>query len=80
MEQEYKQIMAEIIDQMVYEEGFGSNKHPFHNLCKARDIGFDSYAECLEARPFDCKFSFRSGYSYYCQSYLRVYVVKKYKL
>ncbi len=48
MEQEYKQIMAEIIDQMVYEEGFGSNKHPFHNLCKARDIGFDSYAECLK--------------------------------
>jgi hypothetical protein len=77
---EYRHITTEDIDQAGCSEDFHLHKHPFHNLCKAKDIGCDSYVECLEEHPFDCKFSFRSGYSYYCRSPLRVYVVKKYAL
>jgi hypothetical protein len=80
MEQDHEQRIERISDQKPRLEGLGGNEQPFHYLCKARDLGFDSYLECLEERPFDCSFSFRYGYSYYCRCHLRVQVAKRFKL
>jgi hypothetical protein len=33
--------------------------------------------ECLEEKPFICKFAVPFGDSYYCRSPLRVYMAKK---
>jgi hypothetical protein len=55
-----------------YEPGVGFT-------CKAKDVGLDSYVECLEKDSPWCPFSVSHGYSYYCKSPARVYFAKKVK-
>jgi hypothetical protein len=43
--------------------------------CKAKDIGLDSYVECLETNS--CPFSVRFGYGYYCKCPARVRAAKE---
>ena len=50
---------------------------PFDVLCKAEDIGLESYVRCLEERPQFCQFSVPFGYAHFCQSPLRVHISKK---
>ncbi len=45
--------------------------------CKAKDIGLDSYVECLEKDSYRCPFSVRYSRSYYCKSPARVYAAKE---
>jgi len=47
--------------------------------CKARDIGLGSFAECLEEDSFMCPFSVSFDHSYYCKSFLRVFVAAELK-
>lgn len=48
----------------------------FNNLCNAKDIGIESFVECLEKKK-ECKFSFRFALLYLCKCPLRVYISKK---
>lgn len=50
----------------------------FNNLCNAKDIGIESFVECLEKKK-ECKFSFRFALIYLCKCPLRVYIAKKLK-
>jgi hypothetical protein len=52
-----------------YKPGFGFT-------CKARDIGLDSYVECLEKDAFRCPFSVSYGYFYYCIFLARIHAAK----
>jgi hypothetical protein len=45
--------------------------------CEARDIGLDSYVECLEERAHLCAFSVRYAHAYYCKNRARVYAAKQ---
>jgi len=48
-------------------------------LCRAKDIGIESFLECLEKKPKACPFSFAFGLMHLCQCPLRVYLYKKLK-
>jgi hypothetical protein len=45
--------------------------------CKAKDIGLDSFVQCLEKDARWCPFSVSYAYSYFCKSPARVYAVKE---
>jgi hypothetical protein len=46
-------------------------------LCRAEDIGLESFLVCLEKNPPECTFSVRFGDVYFCQCPLRVYIARK---
>ena len=45
--------------------------------CKAKDVGLDCYAECLETDAPRCPFSVSHGRAHYCISPARVYIAKE---
>ncbi len=51
-------------------------KSGFKSLCKAKEIGSDSYLECLEEKPELCNFSSSVKGMSYCQCPLRIYILK----
>lgn len=79
MEQGHQKEIEEIIGQLKCPKDFECYKSGFKVLCKAVDVGVESFLECLEERPFKCKFSVAFGGLYYCQCPLRVYIAKKLK-
>lgn len=44
--------------------------------CKARDVGLDSYVECLEIDSYTCPFSLSYTYTFYCLCRARVLITK----
>lgn len=79
MDQNHKRQIEEIIGGMKCPKDFECYKLGFNNLCKAKDIGIESFLECLEKNPQACKFSISFGHSYFCQCPLRNYIAKKLK-
>ncbi len=79
MQQDSDKQIEEIIGQMKCPKDFRCWKSGLEVLCKARDIGQESFLECLEENPQECKFSLSFGYSYFCQCPLRVYIAKELK-
>ena len=69
--------LEDIIDGVKCPKGFICYKSGYDNLCKAEDIGIESFLVCLEKDPSDCKFSISFGDGFYCQCPLRVYIAKK---
>jgi hypothetical protein len=57
-------------------KGYKCHKSGFQNLCGARDIGIESFLECLERNPSACPFSFAFGLIHLCQCPLRIYIAK----
>jgi len=79
MEEVHKKEIEEIIARMKCPRDFECYKSGFENRCKAKDIGIESFLECLEENPQECKFSMPFGYSYFCKCPLCYYIVKKLK-
>jgi hypothetical protein len=77
-EEEQKKI-EEIIGQLICPKDFICAQSGFERLCKARDIGLESFMECLEEKSAGCKFALPFGDGYFCQCPLRVYLAKKLK-
>ena len=77
MEQDWKKEIEQIIGELNCRKDFKCYKSGFTDLCKARDIGLDSFLECLEEAPYRCPFSVHFGREYYCKCPLRVYIAKK---
>jgi hypothetical protein len=72
--------MNETIEKSECPKGFKCSTERFENLCKAEDVGMESYLHCLEERPLECTFSVGFfGDRYYCECPLRVYIAKKLK-
>jgi hypothetical protein len=61
-----------LIESERYKPGIGFS-------CKAKDVGLDTYAECLEEDSRRCPFSMSYADAYYCISPARVYVAKAVK-
>lgn len=76
MKQADKEI-EEIIDQFKCPKDFKCYKSHFDVVCKAKDIGLETFLECLEENPQYCHFAVPFGYAHFCQCPLRVYIAKK---
>jgi hypothetical protein len=79
MEQGHENELKDIMAGLVCHKGFKCYKSGFELLCKAKDVGLESHLQCLEERPFECKFACPFGRSYFCTCPLRVYIAKKLK-
>ena len=55
-----------------FKQGFGFS-------CKAKDIGLDSFVECLEKDSCWCPFSVSYGCSSYCKCPSRIYIARELK-
>jgi hypothetical protein len=77
MDQEYKKELEEIIDDLQCPKDFKCYKSGFETLCKAEDIGLESYLVCWEEDIRDCKFSFPFGDDCFCKCPLRIYIAKE---
>ncbi len=79
MEQEYEKELKEIIGEMKCPKRFKCCWSGFEVLCKAKDVGSESFLECLEEDPSDCTFSISFVNTYLCKCPLRIYIAKKLK-
>jgi hypothetical protein len=83
MEEDQRKEIEEIIGQLKCPKDFRCCKSGFHTLCKAKGIGLESFLQCLEENPRDCKFSIKVSAAFskihLCQCPLRVYIAKKLK-
>jgi hypothetical protein len=76
---DHKNEIEEIIGQMQCAKDFQCYKSEFKILSKTKDIGLESYLQCLEENVFGCQFSVRFGGNYFCECPLRVYIAKEMK-
>ena len=79
MQEEDTKELEEIIGELKCPKNFHCCESGFEMLCKAKDVGIEEFLECLEERPFECKFSIPFGNAHYCQCPLRIYIAKKLK-
>jgi hypothetical protein len=77
MEEGSRKTIEEIIARTSCPKDFRCYRENLSRLCKAKDIGLESFLECLEDDPEDCKFSIRFGYGHFCKCPVRVYIAKK---
>jgi len=49
------------------------------NLCKARDIGLDTFVECLDDKPFECPYAISYGRMSYCSCPPRVEIAQRFE-
>ena len=76
--EEFKKEIAEIIGDLKCPKDFKCYRSGFNNVCKATDIGRETYVECMEEHP-DCAFAITLGNTHFCKCPLRVYIAKKLK-
>jgi len=77
MRREVQRHIEGIIDDMECPKDFLCYRSGLRDLCKARDVGLDSFVACMIEDPLACKFSIHFGGIYFCQCELRVYISKK---
>ncbi len=63
---------------MDVEESCKCQKQRIESLCKARDVGLQTFVECLEEDPYECPYAMFVG-RHYCKYPLRVHIAKKLK-
>lgn len=71
--------LKKIIDGLRCPKDFECYKLRFDDLCKAEDIGLDSFVMCLEKDSLKCVFSLPFGDIYICKCPLRIYICKELK-
>ncbi len=79
MKEEHRKKIKEIMGEMQCPKNFNCAESGFEVICKAKDLGLESYLKCLEPNPKDYKFALPYGYNHFCQCPLRVYLAKKLK-
>jgi len=79
MGQDYDKEIEEIIGGLECPKDFQCCKPDIKALCKARDIGLETFLVCLEEQPLECVFALPFGGAYYCKCPLRVYIARRFK-
>ena len=77
MEPAYVQEIEKAANGLDLPQNFEWYKPGLGFTCKARDIGLESYVNCLETHSYLCPFSVFYGYANYCSCTARVYVAKQ---
>jgi hypothetical protein len=55
------------------------HKQRIESFCKARDVGMETFVECLEEDPYECPYSMLLDSVHYCKHPLRIHIAKKVK-
>ena len=79
MDEDQRNEIEEIINQFQCPRDFRCCKSQFKLLCKAKDIGLETYLKCLEEDPQSCPASVPFPDGYFCDCPLRVNIAKKLK-
>jgi hypothetical protein len=79
MQRVTQEQIAEIIESIACPKNFSCYTSGFKNLCKAQDIGLESFLACMVPESLACKFSLLFGGISFCQCPLRIYIAKKLK-
>ena len=79
MEQNIASRIEELICEFSCPKNYECYRSGFKHLCKARDVGLDSFVACLMSDPLDCKFSLLFGGVFFCTCSLRIYIAKHLK-
>lgn len=66
-----------MIDGLKCPKEFSCYTSDLKNLCKAKDIGLESFIACQAENPMRCKFSILFGGVFFCQCDIRVFISKK---
>jgi hypothetical protein len=74
MDKEHKQRIEELIRDCP--PGSKCRDQGVDSLCKAKDVGLQSFVECLEENPLECSFSLAFGDVHYCLCRPRTYIAK----
>jgi len=74
-----KKQIEEIMRGMKCSKDFECYKLGFTNLGRIRDIGMETFVECLAENGQACEFSFPFGDRRFCKCRLRIYLAKKLK-
>lgn len=69
--------IEEILDGLKCQKNFSCYNSEEDGVCKAEDIGLESFLVCLEDNSKDCKFIVEFGGVRFCQCPLRLYLAKK---
>jgi len=77
MEETYVRRMEQLIGS--FPEGSKCHEQDVENLCKARDIGMESFVLCLEKKPSECISAVFFAHSWYCSCPPRVHIAKELK-
>lgn len=77
MEEKDRKKIEELIAGMSCRKDFKCYRSHLADLCRAEDVGMESFLKCLEDNPRNCEFSLGYGDDYYCKCTLRVYIAKK---
>jgi hypothetical protein len=80
VEQDYEKVLRETIDDLVCPTNFKCCTEGLEDLCKVRDVGMQTFVQCLEPNPHECPFSKLLAAAYVCKCPLRVYMCKKLKV
>ena len=80
MEQDHNKEIEEIINQFKCPREVRCCKSEFKVLCKAKDIGLETYLKCLEEDPESCPAAVPFADGYLCHCPLRVHINKQLKI
>jgi hypothetical protein len=69
-----------IIDGLKCSKDFACFRSGFETVCKAKDIGLETFLACMTKDPMECKFSLLFGGISFCECPLRIYICRKLKI
>ena len=76
MRKNIRKQLDKIIDGIKCPYDFKCCKSDFKDLCKAQDIGMESFLKCLDRTSEECVFSMSLADSKFCKCPLRLYIAK----
>jgi len=79
LEKTIEDKVEELMSEFTCPKGFQCYQSGFKNLCKAKDIGLESFVACLMSDPLECKFSLLFGGVFFCTCPIRIYLAKNFK-
>jgi hypothetical protein len=76
LDKKQRQQLEEIVNGIKCPKNFRCYKSGLEYLCKAEDIGQESFLACKEKDGATCKFAVPLGKAYFCQCPIRIYIAK----
>jgi len=76
----HEKRINEIIKNMDCQYGFMCVDSKSKEICKAKNIGLESYIQCEDEVSYKCNYSLTFGESNFCKCPLRIYLSKELKI
>ena len=79
MDEQFRKQIEEIVEGMDCGKEFECCEGNFANVCRAKDMGIESFLECLEEKAQECEFAMPFGNSFFCKCPVRIAIARKLK-